>query len=198
MSLYLCVPMLLEHAKFLWNSDTNMLNFDISSILTWNPCLSITILNEMHRCRELRLWKIIQQIIFPTVKSYLAAQQLSHKVLLLVDNATCHADCQFCPDKNIVIKFLQLNTTSILQPVDQGVCKLPLQITFTWEEVVWLLLKPGIKFQDQHYSKHGIRCSVFTTKESAADGESNGSSEAEVSHSLLPQELETALTEWCK
>lgn len=33
---------------------------------------------------------------------------------------------------------------------------------------------------------------VYTTKESAEDGELNGSSEAEVSHSPLLQELETA------
>ena len=60
----------------------------------------------------------------PTVKQYLATQGLPQKALLLVDNAACHTDFSLAtPDGNIVVKFLPANTTSILQPMDQGVCE---------------------------------------------------------------------------
>lgn len=102
--LCLCAPMLLEHAKFLWHLYTNMLNLNVSSILTWNPCLSITILYENAWTQSLIFEKWFTKQFCPAVKNYLAAQQLPQKALLLVDNASPHCDCQFSsPDRNIVI-----------------------------------------------------------------------------------------------
>ena len=40
------------------------------------------------------------------------------KVLLFLDNATSHSDVQLC---NVKLKFLPANTTSVLQPLDQGI-----------------------------------------------------------------------------
>ena len=40
------------------------------------------------------------------------------KVLLFLDNATSHSDVQLC---NVKSKYLPANTTSILQPLDQGI-----------------------------------------------------------------------------
>ena len=40
------------------------------------------------------------------------------KVLLFVDNATSHSIVQLC---NVKLKYLPANTTSILQPLDQGI-----------------------------------------------------------------------------
>ena len=40
------------------------------------------------------------------------------KVLLFLDNATSHSNVQLC---NVKLKFLPANTTSILQPLDQGI-----------------------------------------------------------------------------
>ena len=40
------------------------------------------------------------------------------KVLLFLDNVTLHSDVQLC---NVKLKYLPANTTSILQPFDQGI-----------------------------------------------------------------------------
>ena len=60
----------------------------------------------------------------PEVKKYLKERNLPIKALLLMDNAPCHP----CPDElespsNRGIKhlFLPPNTTSLIQPMDQGV-----------------------------------------------------------------------------
>ena len=58
------------------------------------------------------------------------------KVLLFLDNATSHSNVQLC---NVKLKYLPSNTTSILQPLDQGIilamkrkyCKTQLQYIIT-------------------------------------------------------------------
>ena len=68
------------------------------------------------------------------------------KVLLFLDNATPHSDVQLC---NVKLKYLPANTTSILQPLDQGIilamtrkyCKTQLQMERSKEKDCSQLLK---------------------------------------------------------
>lgn len=58
----------------------------------------------------------------PEVKSYLASKNLAFKVLLILDNAPGHpADKLINADPNVQVEFLPPNTTSLLQPLDQGI-----------------------------------------------------------------------------
>ncbi|XP_037047941.1 tigger transposable element-derived protein 1-like [Bradysia coprophila] len=70
----------------------------------------------------------------PEVKQYLKKKNLSFKVLLLIDNATCHLEDLSHP--NVKVVFLPANTTSIIQPMDQGIIAtfkaLMLLYTFEW------------------------------------------------------------------
>lgn len=70
----------------------------------------------------------------PEVEAYLKTKNLSFKVLLLVDNATCHPDDIIHP--NVKVVFLPANTTSLIQPMDQGIIAtfkaVQLRLTFEW------------------------------------------------------------------
>ena len=59
----------------------------------------------------------------PKVKIYLREKGLPPKALLLLDNAPSHPSCSSLqsPDGSIKCVFLPANTTSILQPMDQGI-----------------------------------------------------------------------------
>ncbi|CAF2050242.1 unnamed protein product [Rotaria magnacalcarata] len=59
----------------------------------------------------------------PEVKSYLERKGIEFKVLLVIDNATSHPDSLKLANKHVEIAFLPPNTTSILQPLDQGVIR---------------------------------------------------------------------------
>ncbi|XP_064109049.1 tigger transposable element-derived protein 1-like [Macrobrachium nipponense] len=61
------------------------------------------------------------QSFIPQVKQYLSDLCMEFKVLLLMDNARGHpADLCY---EGVQIKFLPANTTSLLQPMDQGVIR---------------------------------------------------------------------------
>jgi len=66
------------------------------------------------------------------VDEYCKENNLPFKILLLVDNAPGHSLCDY--NENVKIMFLSPNTTSIIQPMDQGVIhafkKYYLRITF--------------------------------------------------------------------
>ncbi|XP_037910216.1 tigger transposable element-derived protein 1-like [Hermetia illucens] len=57
----------------------------------------------------------------PGIKEYSRKNNLSHKVLLLGDNAPGHPATLNQSDENVKAVFLPPNTTSLLQPMDQGV-----------------------------------------------------------------------------
>ncbi|XP_054084416.1 tigger transposable element-derived protein 1-like [Zeugodacus cucurbitae] len=54
----------------------------------------------------------------PEVREYLRSKQLVFKVLLVIDNTPGHPDISH---KNVKIMFLPPNTTSLIQPLDQGI-----------------------------------------------------------------------------
>lgn len=59
------------------------------------------------------------ECFIPDAKKYLSSKGLPFKVLLLIDNAPGHPqDLEY---ENVEVKFLPKNTTSLLQPLDQGI-----------------------------------------------------------------------------
>ena len=56
----------------------------------------------------------------PAVKFYCRRKNLDFKILLLVDNCPAHPDLSHV-DPNVRVEFLPPNTTSLIQPMDQGV-----------------------------------------------------------------------------
>lgn len=61
------------------------------------------------------------QSFIPEVKTYLAKENLSFKVLLTLDNCKSHGDAVLLAHPNVEILFLPPNTTSLIQPMDQCV-----------------------------------------------------------------------------
>lgn len=61
----------------------------------------------------------------PSVKLHLSSLGLPHKAVLFIDNAPSHpaAEQLKSADGNIFVKFLPPNTTSLIQPMDQGVIR---------------------------------------------------------------------------
>ncbi|XP_070591828.1 tigger transposable element-derived protein 1-like [Erythrolamprus reginae] len=62
------------------------------------------------------------QCFIPQVKDYLAGKGLNFKVLLLMDNAGGHDDLAH-EHAGVQVEFLPPNTTSLIQPMDQGVIR---------------------------------------------------------------------------
>ena len=57
----------------------------------------------------------------PRVKAFLRENGLPEEALLLIDNAPSHPSLKQLKYKGFLVKFLPLNTTSLFQPMDQGV-----------------------------------------------------------------------------
>ena len=64
----------------------------------------------------------------PYVKKFCNNSGIEYKILLLVDNAPAHPskDCLQYSDGKVTTMFLPPNTTSVIQPMDQGILE-PLQ-----------------------------------------------------------------------
>ena len=63
------------------------------------------------------------QCFIPETKKYLDKENLPYKVLLLIDNVPGHPeDCATCGN-NVEVIFFPKNTTSLIQPLDQGIIK---------------------------------------------------------------------------
>lgn len=61
-----------------------------------------------------------QQFV-PLVKKFLKESDLPQKAILLVDNAPSHPSIHSLESQGITVKFLPPNTTSVIQPMDQGI-----------------------------------------------------------------------------
>lgn len=61
------------------------------------------------------------ECFIPHVKKYLASQNLDFKILLLIDNAPGHPSTLVGAHPNVNVMFLPPNTTSLIQPLDQGI-----------------------------------------------------------------------------
>ncbi len=57
----------------------------------------------------------------PSVEKFLRKGGLSKKALLLINNTPSHPGTTSLQCKDIIVKFLPPNTTSIVQSMDQGV-----------------------------------------------------------------------------
>jgi hypothetical protein len=59
----------------------------------------------------------------PEVEKYLRRKLLPFKGLLIIDNARGHPESVCFEDKNVKVEFLSPNTTSLRQPLDQGIIR---------------------------------------------------------------------------
>ena len=67
----------------------------------------------------------------PEVRKYFASKGLSFKVLLILDNALGHPEPYEFSTKGIKVGYLPPNTTSPIQPLDQGVIR-TFKAHYTW------------------------------------------------------------------
>ena len=72
-------------------------------------------------CRIFEKW--FNDIFVPNVKKFCKDNDIEYKILLLLDNAPSHpsADKLQSRDGKVTTLFLPPNTTSIIQPMDQGI-----------------------------------------------------------------------------
>ena len=64
-----------------------------------------------------------EECFLPEVEGYLEEEGLSNNILLVVDNATGHPQDLVEDHDNVTLYFLPPNTTSLIQPMDQGVIR---------------------------------------------------------------------------
>ncbi|KFD66983.1 hypothetical protein M514_20849 [Trichuris suis] len=63
------------------------------------------------------------QCFVPEAKKYLESKGMAFKILLVIDNAPGHPQSVCFANANVEVKFLPANSTSLLQPLDQGAIK---------------------------------------------------------------------------
>jgi len=62
----------------------------------------------------------LEKCAVPELKAYCYALKIDYTILILLDNAPGHPICVGDLSENIKFVFMPPNTTSIIQPIDQG------------------------------------------------------------------------------
>ncbi|CAL4247680.1 unnamed protein product, partial [Meganyctiphanes norvegica] len=95
----------------------------------------------------------------PKTKKFLLDQNLPPKAFLYVDNCTAHPENNTLISGDIVVKFLPPNTTSILQPMDQGILR---QLKVIYKSRLMLdLVADDDKSIIQAWKDYNIRDAIF-------------------------------------
>ena len=88
--------------------------------------------------RVFRDW--FQNKFMPLVKRFCSGKGIPFKILLLLDNAPGHPDAIEMSNENVNIVFLPPNTTSIIQPMDQG-CLDPLKQRYKKQLLHYIIIE---------------------------------------------------------
>uniref|UniRef100_A0ABD2X0P4 HTH CENPB-type domain-containing protein n=1 Tax=Trichogramma kaykai TaxID=54128 RepID=A0ABD2X0P4_9HYME len=104
------------------------------------------------------------QVFVPDVKEYLAKENLSMKILLLLDNCASHGDEIMLAHPNVEILFLPPNTTSLIQPMDQTVIA-----TFK-SYYLRRIMKDMLRFAKKYRDDDQQAVKIFWKKFSILDG----------------------------
>lgn len=105
----------------------------------------------------------------PEVKAHLAEKKLPQKALLLMDNAPTHPTGEIkSADGNITCLFLPANTTSLIQPMDQGIIE-NMKRRYRKAFVVGLLSSDDIMTVKQYWKSYTIKDAIFNVASAWAD-----------------------------
>ncbi len=105
----------------------------------------------------------------PEVKAHLAEKKLPQKALLLMDNAPTHPTGEIkSADGNITCLFLPANTTSLIQPMDQGIIE-NMKRRYRKAFVVGLLSSDDMVTVKQYWKNYTIKDAIFNVASAWAD-----------------------------
>ncbi|KAG6923034.1 JRK-like [Chelydra serpentina] len=141
-------------------------------------------------CHSKNAWMILdifeewfKKYFVPAVRSHLPRQNLEPKALLLLDNCPAHPPVETLTSKDgkIKVSYLPKNTTSKIQPLDQGIIatfkmnyrkalvkKLNLLHVFNLGETAWLGITPSMMEKCWH---HGLKSAFVTESDDNQDEE---------------------------
>lgn len=107
--------------------------------------------------------------LVPEVKAHLTEKKLPQKALLLMDNAPTHPTGEIqSADGNITCLFLPTNTTSLIQPMDQGIIE-NMKRRYRKASVMGLLSSDDIVKVKEYWKNYTIKDDIFNVASAWAD-----------------------------